>query len=70
MSETFETIAWDAMSDAVVLEYGPEMMPKFLKLITPQSFLIDNMASKAVEVIEKLDDLNRVHHPKVYPITK
>ena len=51
MQEPFSEVAWECDSDSVVFEYGPLDEPKGLKLITPQSSLIDEICSKALDKI-------------------
>jgi hypothetical protein len=54
VSEMYDNIAWDISHDYITLEYGPQNKPILSTFITPQIKLVDDMASKAVEVIEKL----------------
>ncbi|EPZ35772.1 second domain of [Rozella allomycis CSF55] len=60
MSESFDNLAWDVSADRLDLEYGPEDKPSYITLITPQALLIDDLASKAISIIESLDEIERV----------
>lgn len=59
ISESYETLAWEKRPSSILVEYGPEDDPIVQTFITPQFELIDNLAGKAVEALETLDELRQ-----------
>ena len=57
VSETYESLAWEKRPSSILVEYGPVDDPITRVFISPQFELIDNLASKAVEALEKIDQM-------------
>lgn len=66
VSETYESLAWEKRPSSILVEYGPVDDPISRIFISPQFELIDNLASKAVEALEKIDQMRNQQIPYPY----